>query len=128
LPLTSLATAVIKSIPQRVGRDYVFGSRGIGFNKWHKDRIALDDGITDPWRLHDLRRSVATGLGDLDIPSEVIEAALNHQSGHKSGIAGVYDRSKRTKAVSRALNMWCDHVRSIVDGVEPKVVPIKQTA
>jgi hypothetical protein len=45
-----------------------------------------------PWTLHDLRRTVATGLQRLGVRLEVTEAILNHISGSRGGIAGVYQR------------------------------------
>ena len=52
-----------------------------------------DDKATNlktPWTVHDLRRTCATGMADLGVLPHVIEAVLNHVSGHKSGVAGVY--------------------------------------
>ena len=49
---------------------------------------------TSDWRFHDLRRTTATGLADLGIAPHIVEAVLNHISGSKGGIAGVYNRSK----------------------------------
>ena len=45
------------------------------------------------WTLHDLRRSVATRMADLGVQPHIIEQILNHQSGHKRGPAGIYNRS-----------------------------------
>jgi integrase len=46
-----------------------------------------------PLHLHDLRRTAATGMADIGVQPHIIEAVLNHQSGHKAGIAGIYNRS-----------------------------------
>lgn len=51
-----------------------------------------EDVTLEPWRLHDARRTLATGLQRLGVRFEVTEAVLNHVSGAKSGIAGVYQR------------------------------------
>jgi len=78
------------------------------------------------WRLHDLRRSAATHMADkLAVQPHIIEAVLNHVSGHKGGIAGTYNRAKYEREVRVALALWADHVRSIVEGVQPKVVPLR---
>jgi integrase len=45
------------------------------------------------WRLHDLRRTVATRLSDLGVQPHIVEAVLNHISGHKAGVAGIYNRA-----------------------------------
>jgi hypothetical protein len=57
-----------------------------------------------PWSVHDLRRTVATGLQRLGVRLEVTKAVLNHISGTRAGIAGVYQRhdwasEKRTALV-----------------------------
>jgi hypothetical protein len=46
------------------------------------------------WRLHDLRRTFVAGLADLGIKPDVIEMAVNHASGLRGGIAGVYNKSE----------------------------------
>ena len=51
-------------------------------------RIAAAGATVAPWRLHDLRRTVATGMAEIGISPHVVEAVLNHISGHKAGIAG----------------------------------------
>jgi hypothetical protein len=66
-----------------------------------------------PWRLHDLRRSAATYVGELGVLPHVVEQALNHVSGAKAGVAGVYNRSKMTDAVRAALQGWADHIERI---------------
>ena len=73
--------------------------------------------------MQDLRRTTATGLANLGTPPHVVEAILNHQSGHKRGVAGVYNRSPYEREVRAALALWEDHVRTLVDGGERKVIP-----
>jgi integrase len=63
-----------------------------------------------PWRLHDLRRTLATGMQRLGVRSEVTEAILNHVSGSKSGVAGVYQRHEWGPE-KRTLNAWADHIK-----------------
>ena len=72
-----------------------------------------------PWRVHDIRRSVATGMADIGIEPHVIEEILNHRSGHRRGVAGVYNRSPYEKAVRLALARWADHVLALVEGRAP---------
>jgi hypothetical protein len=50
---------------------------------------------------------------------------LNHQTGAKRGVAGVYNKSPYEREVRTALALWADHVRAIVEGTERKVVPLK---
>jgi integrase len=127
LPLPPTAWAIINSVPRQAGRDLLFGERTtIGFTTWGRAKAALDqrlgDQIGEPFTLHDIRRTVATGMADLGVLPHVIEAALNHQSGHKKGIAGVYNRSPYSTEVKAALALWAEHVRSLVDGEAPKIV------
>jgi integrase len=122
LPLSGMALDILRSIPQMVSRDFVFGIRGEGFTLW--PHVHLADGVAK-WTLHDLRRSAATGMADLGIHPHVIEAILNHTSGHKAGVAGIYNRSTYAREMKNALAVWADHIRSIVDGAERKVVPLR---
>jgi integrase len=123
LPLSPLMQEVIASVPRRFGIDYLFGERGKGFSRWSAGRQMLDEKITlsKPWRLHDVRRSVATGMADIGIAPHIIEAILNHISGHKGGIAGVYNRSRYELEVASALMRWSDHMRSLIESSTSKI-------
>lgn len=68
----------------------------------------------EPWRVHDLRRTVATGLQRLGVRFEVTEAVLNHVSGSKSGVAGVYQRHNWKEEKREALSAWAAHVWKLV--------------
>jgi len=63
-----------------------------------------------PWRFHDLRRSVATGLQGLRIPGDWIEAVQNRSKG---GVAGVYQRYAFADEKREALNTWGAHVAAV---------------
>lgn len=125
IPLTSLALAELQLLgPKRKG--LVFTTTGTtpvsGFFKGrsalHKDMIAylkakqIDDG-GDPdqvevpnWRLHDIRRTGATHLQSLGVPVEVTESVLNHISGTRAGVAGIYNRYKYDAEKRTALDAW----------------------
>jgi integrase len=66
------------------------------------------------WTFHDLRRSCATGMGRIGIPPHVIETVLNHASGFRAGIAGVYQRHPYVEERRHALDAWGAHLRSLV--------------
>jgi len=123
LPLMPMMREIIESVPRMAGRDHLFGVHSpLGFTAWAGGKRALDaSGVTD-WRLHDIRRSVVTKLGDIGVAPHIIEQILNHQSGHRAGVAGVYNRSSYEREVRAALAMWNDHIRTLVDGGERKVV------
>ncbi|HXH00235.1 MAG TPA: site-specific integrase [Sphingomicrobium sp.] len=67
-----------------------------------------------PWRVHDFRRTFATGMQRLGIRFEVTEAILNHVSGSKSGVAGVYQRHDWKDEKRAALEAWGAHVSRMV--------------
>jgi integrase len=126
LPLTPLALSIIESVPRRVGRDHLFGIRSdSGLSYWHQ-KAELDQRLAiKPWVLHDLRRSSATRMCDLGVAPHVVEQILNHQSGHRGGVSGIYNRSSYANEVKAALALWSDHVRAITEGGARKVVAMR---
>ena len=130
VPLASTALEILKAVPRRARQDgasdYVFGEGQDGYSGWScaKAKLERRQPIAD-FRLHDLRRTCATRLADLGVLPHVIEQLLNHQSGHKSGVAGVYNRSVYTNEVRAAVALWDDHVRSITSGAARKVIPLR---
>lgn len=97
-------------------------STGAGFTGYAKGKDKLDRLIGEtygqplpPWRLHDLRRTLATGFQRLGVRFEVTEAVLNHVGGSKSGVAGVYQRHDWKEEKRDALRSWNDHVAEILN-------------
>jgi integrase len=108
----------------------VFGVRGIGRFGFGKYKRRLDQvlagAVTKKWIVHDLRRTVATGMADrLGIQPHIVEAILNHQSGHKGGVAGVYNRATYAAEKKQALERWADYVSALVEGRDVNVVPMR---
>jgi hypothetical protein len=68
------------------------------------------------WVLHDLRRTVATNLQKLGVRLEVTEAVLNHTSGSRAGIVGVYQRHEYAEEKRAALDSWARRLEAIVTG------------
>jgi integrase len=125
LPLMPMALAIIRQIPQMVSRNQLFGERANRFTAWARNKTTLDErSSVTGWTVHDIRRSVATGMADIGIGPHIIEAVLNHYSGHRAGPAGVYNRSSYEREVRAALALWEDHVRTLVEGGERKVLHI----
>jgi integrase len=115
VPLSDQAREQLRSLPQF--NELVFpGLRG-AFNGWSKAKAALDakSGVTN-WRLHDLRRTMATGLQRLGVRLEVTEQVLNHVSGSRAGIVGVYQRHDFALEKRAALQAWGEQVIAIVEG------------
>jgi integrase len=131
LPLPSSFWDIVTSVPCLANRDYLFGVRAEGYGNWAEGKATLDKALGDsvaPFVLHDIRRTVATKMADLGIQPHVIEQILNHQSGHKSGVAGICNRSSYEREVKTALALWADHVRTLVEGGERKVVNMQASA
>jgi integrase len=90
------------------GNEWVFGRR---FTAWSKSKAILDRRLPGlNYRLHDLRRSAATHMAELGVFPHIIEAILNHVSGHKSGVAGIYNRARYEGEMRTALQRWADYV------------------
>jgi integrase len=99
-----------------------------GFNNFfaEKARLEAKAGVTN-WHLHDLRRSVATGLQRLGVRLEVTEAVLNHTDS-RAGIVGIYQRHDFAAEKRQALEAWSAHVLAIAEGrpVEENVVALRR--
>jgi integrase len=93
----------------------VFGVDGFPSGGWYGAKAALDRRVelVKPWRLHDLRRTAATMMAELGVLPHIIEAILSHVSGHKAGVAGIYNRAKYIDEMREALVKWANHVDAI---------------
>jgi integrase len=91
----------------------VFPARGkdnpaSGFSKWKRE---LDErsGVVN-WRIHDLRRTAASGMAQLAVPPHIIERVLNHTTGTLGGVAGIYNRYGYLAEMRGALEHWSGRV------------------
>jgi len=127
LPLPAAALAIVAAVDRREGRDLIFGSRAGPFSGWSKCKAELDArmlaalkvergsrAVLAPWRHHDIRRTVATHMGDIGVQPHVVEAVLNHISGSKAGVAGIYNRAACRDEKRAALALWAGHVQGLV--------------
>ncbi|WP_164549701.1 tyrosine-type recombinase/integrase [Altericroceibacterium xinjiangense] len=128
VPLSEPALQVLKQIPEVEGSEKLFPARSnpkngpSGFSKAQaRFRETMDYKLEreggEHWTLHDIRRTVATGLQRLGVRFEVTEAVLNHVSGARGGIAGVYQRHDWKVEKRAALDAWARHLEGIVKGV-----------
>ena len=116
IPISAQMETLLRAQACVSGTDLVFpGERSI-FSGWSKSKARLDrrSGVSG-WTLHDLRRTAATGMAELGIAPHVIEAVLNHASGHKAGVAGIYNQARYATEMRRALNLWGEHVAAIIE-------------
>jgi integrase len=126
IPLSRQAVAILERQPKRKGRDFVFGIGKLGFSGWSDCKARLDQALLTvrrktnrkakpipAFRLHDLRRSCATGMAELGVQPHIIEAVLNHVSGHKAGVAGIYNRATYVEGMRDAMQRWADHIDQI---------------
>ena len=109
VPLCDAALEILKAIPRREGRDFVFGAGEGGYSGWSKAKAALDKAakLKEAWTLHDLRRTVRTGFGTLGVLPHVAEAALNHLP---PKLIRTYDRNSYAKEIKAALDLWANHL------------------
>ena len=128
VPLTPAVIEIIKGAPH-IDKELVFparGSEGNTFSGFSKNKRRLDAVMIEmmsrglpepaelePWTLHDLRRTVSTGMAGLGVAPHVIERLLNHVSGVLGGVAGVYNRFKYADEVRAALDVWTAHVMAL---------------
>ena len=118
-PIGAMANFRLRSLvvsARQNNGEFLFPARGkqeSSFNGWSKAKLALDKEIqkgrdepVSPWTLHDLRRTYATNLQRLGIKLEVIEALLNHVSGTRAGIVGVYNRHRFADEMADAVTAY----------------------
>jgi integrase len=133
VPLSGAARAILDAQTRRPRRDLVFGNGEGPFSGWSNCKERLDERIAEAagkplphWTPHDLRRTAATRMADIGIQPHIIEAVLNHVSGHKGGVAGIYNRSTYDPEKRAALNLWAEQLLAWVEGRESNVTPLRR--
>jgi integrase len=140
IPLSEPARAIINAQPRRTNadgktRELVFGFGEGAFAGWGKCRERLNERIINAtgkalphWTPHDLRRTAATMMAECGVQPHVIEAVLNHVSGHRAGVAGIYNRASYEREKAVALGLLAEHLTAIVKGRKSKVTPLRREA
>jgi integrase len=119
VPLSPLAREMIASVSGE-------GEAVFATNSWSRIKHRLDTAMAiPPWRLHDLRRTAATGMAEIGIAPHIVEAALNHVSGAKAGVAGTYNRAAHAPEKRAALERWAVHIDGLMVGRSAKVTPLR---
>jgi integrase len=127
IPLSDTSIYVLRSLPRIERSEFVFTTNGrTPVSGFSKAKPALDRAMAElagagaspipGWVLHDLRRTVATNLQRLGVRLEVTEAVLNHVSGSRAGIVGVYQKHDYAAEKRLALDAWARRLDAIVTG------------
>ncbi|MDH3659764.1 MAG: tyrosine-type recombinase/integrase [Alphaproteobacteria bacterium] len=118
IPLSDQALAELLSVQPKSDRGRLFGrNKGKGFTGWVRNKRLLDEASgVDGWVLHDIRRSAVTQMAEMGIAPHVVEAVVNHVSGHKSGVAGIYNRATYAAEKKHALQAWADTIEAVASG------------
>jgi integrase len=136
VPMAPLAREQLASI--KTSSDLIFTTTGAtSLSGWNRLKRRLDRGMLQlarkergagatimPWRLHDLRRTFVTGLGNLGIRPDVIELCVNHVSGTRGGVAGIYNKAMLLLERWEAFERWALHVAGIVEQRPPNVTKL----
>ncbi|PYF02545.1 site-specific recombinase XerD [Rhodopseudomonas faecalis] len=92
------------------------------------EKLGIRPLVIAPWRLHDFRRSIASGMAELGVSVSVAEKVMNHVSGTFAGIVGVYQRHDFFAEKRHALNLWADHLSGLTAPRQSNVVQFKTEA
>jgi len=132
VPLTASVVAILESLPRFDGGDYLCTSTGgakpiRGFNR---AKHALDAkmlaelGELAPFVIHDIRRSVRTGLSALPVPDLIRELVIGHT---KPGLHKIYDQHAYIDEKRHALELWAARLQSIVAPPPGNVIAMAKT-
>jgi integrase len=138
IPLSAAAQQLIEGLPRMSGGKFVFTTTGTtAISGWSRAKDNLDKFMLEsaekaaqergedsdevgivPWRIHDLRRTAATGLERLGIRLQVVEALLGHITGSRAGVVGIYQRHDYASEKREAIEKWAAHVASLAGGAQ----------
>ena len=120
VPLSAPALAILQE-RTRGDRELVFGTGAHGFGGFSRRKRELDERakLKAAWVVHDIRRSVATGLAKLVQP-HIVECVLGHVGGFRAGIASTYNLHAYEDEKRNALDLWGKHVMALVIHSEKK--------
>ena len=130
LTLPGAALDILASVPRGNGRDFVFGRNDDApFSGWSAGKLRLDARIAmmtgkslAPWVLHDLRRTMRTGLSVIGVQPHIAELVINHVKG---GVEAIYDRHTYRAEIKAALARWAEHLVALVENRTCNVVNLR---
>jgi integrase len=148
VPLSSVAVEIIKAIPRiknKLGFKFCINGE-TAVSGWSRAKDQLDELMLEaarqeakeraedpskvkiePWRIHDLRRTAATRMAQIGTAPHVVEAVLNHVSGVKAGVAGIYNQEQYPKEKRIALDGLAREIERIVSGKSAALIQMPGT-
>ena len=138
VPLPPLARDLIASVQD--DSDFVFTTTlTTPVSGWSRIKRRLDEAmlalarrergtrfVIPLWRIHDLRRTAVTGMVELGVPPHVVELVVNHVSGHRAGVAGIYNKAEMIDERRAALERWAKHLVGLLAPKSDKVVSLSR--
>jgi integrase len=142
VPLTDDVIAILKELPRFKRGDYLFSTTfgKAPVNGFSKAKVRLDRQMLQSWRaigrvsgkdrrkeliapfvIHDIRRTMRTGLSALPVPDLIRELVIAHT---KPGLHRVYDQHAYVAEKRHALELWAQRLRNIVDPPPANVVEL----
>jgi integrase len=124
-PLSGMAVDLLKSLPRFTGPYVLSSSAGVRpFQAFSACKRSIDERVPDlgDWRIHDLRRSMRTGLAGLGVSPFIAELCIGHT---QKGVHAVYDVHRYRTEKTDALERWASKIRNIVEPIPPNVVDLK---
>ncbi|MGR9154842.1 tyrosine-type recombinase/integrase [Rhizobium leguminosarum] len=130
--LAPTAVSILTNLPKVLGQgDFILSTNGdTSISGYSRGKRRLDEAMMEiagseaeesgydpkevklePFTLHDLRRTLATRLGDLGVAPHTVEAILNHA---RVGVASHYNHARYEKEKREALLRWERHIKKII--------------
>jgi len=131
LTLPPMAVEILREAPRRADQPFVFGGKSgkAGFVGYAYALMRLNARIAAaagkplaPWTLHDLRRTMRTGLGCVGVAPHIAELVIGHS---RQGVEAIYDRHSYQPEIKTALLRWAEHVLGVVEGRGSTVIPLR---
>jgi integrase len=131
VPLVNAAVALLEGLPRFHEGEYLFSTKfgvtpvaGFASAKKRLDQLVAEElGVPPPaFKLHDIRRTVRTGLSALPVPDLVRELVIAHA---RPGLHKVYDQFAYVEEKRRALELWASRLRDVVQPSATNVVPLR---
>lgn len=120
--LSEQALAIIGTIPKQASEFVFTTTLKTSVSGYSKAKRELDKLMASamnkplkPWRLHDLRRTAASGMARLNFPPHIVERVINHLSGAQGGLVRVYQRHEYIEERRAAIYAWNNYVASLCD-------------